>query len=101
MGALFFMLHFLPTWLSAYTIVTAPQSFLPTTLSLMPFTALFTIALRNMFMAVPLWQVVVSVIVQTVFAVGAIWLAGRAFRMGMLRYGQKLRFRELLKARSR
>ena len=28
-------------------------------------------------------------------AVGAIWLAGRVFRVGMLRYGQRVRVREV------
>jgi ABC-type Na+ efflux pump permease subunit len=28
-------------------------------------------------------------------AVGAVWLAGRAFRLGMLRYGQRLRWKEI------
>jgi hypothetical protein len=27
--------------------------------------------------------------------VSAIWLAGRAFRLGMLRYGQRLKWREV------
>jgi hypothetical protein len=27
---------------------------------------------------------------------GAVWVAGRAFRLGMLRYGQRLDWRELL-----
>jgi hypothetical protein len=28
-------------------------------------------------------------------ALAALWLAGRAFRLGMLRYGQRLSWREL------
>jgi ABC-2 type transport system permease protein len=99
-GAVFFMLHFLPPSLNVHFIVTAPQGFLPTALSLSPFTALLTISLRNIFMVVPWWQVIASVAVQTLCAIGAIWLAGRAFRMGMLRYGQRLKWRKLVEVRS-
>lgn len=100
LGVVFFMLHFLPPWLSAYAIVTAPQSLLPTVLSMAPFTALLTVALRNIFMTVPGWQIAVSVAVQTYCAIGAIWLAGKALRIGTLRYGQRVKFSELLKSRS-
>jgi ABC-2 type transport system permease protein len=77
-----------------------PNALLPTILSFLPFTALLTVTLRNIFTAVPFWQVAASIAVQTACAVGAIWLAGRAFRLGMLRYGRRLRLRELLRARS-
>jgi ABC-2 type transport system permease protein len=100
-GAVFFMLLVVPPWLSAYAIVTAPQSLLPSVLSLAPFTALLTIALRNIFMTVPGWQIAASAAVQTFCAVGAICLAGKALRIGTLRYGQRVMFRELLMSRSR
>ena len=101
LGAVFFMLHFLPTYLTIHTIVTTPHSALPTVLSMTPFTAIFTIALRNTFTVVPLWQIVTSFAVQTVCAFAAIRFAGQAFRMGMLRYGQRLKWRERLKVRSK
>jgi ABC-2 type transport system permease protein len=44
---------------------------------------------------VPFWQIAASALVQVVCAAGAVWLAARAFRLGMLRYGQRLRWREL------
>ena len=94
------MLHMIPCYL-AWALIKTPNAPLPIVLSLLPFTALMTISLRNIFVVVPAWQVAVSAAVQTMCAVGAIWLAGRAFRLGMLRYGQRLRWRELLKARSR
>ncbi|UCC63054.1 MAG: ABC transporter permease [Anaerolineae bacterium] len=99
-GALFFILHMIPCYL-AWALIKTPNALLPTVLSLLPFTSLLTISLRNIFAAVPTWQVAASVAVQTLCAASALWLAGRAFRLGMLRYGQRLRWRELLKARSR
>ena len=98
-AALFFILHMVPCYVAG-PMITTPSAPLPVGLSLLPFTALLTISLRNLFTAVPLWQVAVSAAIQTLCAVGALWLAGRAFRLGMLRYGQRLRWRELLKVRS-
>jgi len=100
MGTLFSILHIIPVYVAGLVIVKAPSSSLPTVLSLLPFTALMTISMRNIFTVVPLWQVAASAAVQTVCAVGALWLAGRAFRLGMLRYGQRLNWRELMKERS-
>jgi ABC-2 type transport system permease protein len=100
MGALFFMLHVIPPWLCGYVTVTSPHSLLPTALSLAPFSALLTVALRNIFMTVPAWQIAVSVGVQTFCALGALWLAGKALRMGTLRYGQRLKLLEVVKAKA-
>jgi ABC-2 type transport system permease protein len=43
----------------------------------------------------PAWQIALSSAIQILCAVAAIWLAGRAFRLGMLRYGKRLSWREL------
>jgi ABC-2 type transport system permease protein len=95
MGAVFFILHLAPLYL-AWAIVRTPNSILPVTLSFLPFTALLTVTLRNIFSAVPMWQIAISVTIQTLCAIGAVWLAGRAFRVGMLRYGKRLNLREIL-----
>ena len=55
-----------------------------------------TLALRLGFGTVPWWQVAVNAVLSTLCAGGALWVAGRAFRIGMLRYGQKLRLSEIL-----
>jgi ABC-2 type transport system permease protein len=93
-GALFFMLFMLPLYMIV-ALVEVPNSALATTMSLAPFTALLAMAMRGIFFSVPVWQVVLSAAIQTLTAVLAIWLAGRAFRLGMLRYGQRLSLRVL------
>jgi ABC-2 type transport system permease protein len=95
MGSVFFILHLAPLYL-AWAIVRTPNGILPVALSFLPFTALLTVTLRNIFAAVPMWQIAVSVAIQTLCAIGALWLAGRAFRVGMLRYGKRLNLREIL-----
>jgi ABC-2 type transport system permease protein len=72
---------------------------LPTIFTFLPFTSLLTVVLRNIFASVPLWQIAAAFALQVLYAVMALWLAGRAFRLGMLQYGQRLHWRKLLKAR--
>jgi len=72
-----------------------PNSPLAIVLSLIPVTAPLTISLRAGFAVIPAWQLILSVGLLVASAVGAIWLAGRAFRLGMLRYGQRLRWKEV------
>jgi ABC-2 type transport system permease protein len=96
-SAIFFILHLAPLYI-AWSFVSNPNGPIPTTLSLLPFTALMTLGMRNLFTVVPTWQIYASVAVQVACAVGAIWLAGRAFRLGMLRYGQRLPWRNILRS---
>jgi ABC-2 type transport system permease protein len=77
-------------------LVEHPGSALAIGLSLCPLTALTSFCILAAFNTMPLWQVAASVLITSMSAVGAIWLAGRAFRLGMLRYGQRLNWRDLL-----
>jgi ABC-2 type transport system permease protein len=63
--------------------------------SIFPPTAILTFALRMLFAAVPWWQVLLSVAISLTSAIVLTWLAAKAFRLGMLRYGQRLKLREL------
>ncbi len=94
-GALFFMLFMIPLY-AIMIIGETPNATPSVVLTLLPFTSLMTVGFRSLFSVVPLWQVAASVAIQTACAAGALWLAGRAFRLGMLRYGQRLSLREIL-----
>ena len=63
--------------------------------SLLPLTAPVALPLRIAFAQVPVLQIAASVAIQGLCALGALWLAARALRLGMLRYGQRLRLGEL------
>ena len=52
--------------------------------------------MRNLISVVPAWQVALSALLHILYILGAIWLASRAFRVGMLQYGQRLSLRHLL-----
>jgi ABC-2 type transport system permease protein len=84
----------IPYMLMAF-MISNPNSPLSVALSLLPMTAPLTMLIRQGLTVLPAWQIALSSFIQVLSAVGAIWLAGRAFRLGMLRYGQRLRLREV------
>ena len=88
----------MPVWIP-YVLMTVimsnPNSPLAVTLSMLPITAPLTMLFRDGSTILPVWQIALSAFIQAASAVGAIWLAGRAFRIGMLRYGKKVAWREL------
>lgn len=90
----------LPIWipyLLIMPIMQSPNSPLAVAFSLFPLTAPLTIVLRSGFTIIPAWQIALSLLLLVLFALGALWFAGRTFRMGMLRYGKRLRWREVFK----
>lgn len=99
-SSIFIILHLIPLYVAA-AFLNQPNSPIALTLSFLPFTSLMTIAMRNLFSPVPIWQAVVSSFIQILFALGALWIASRALRMGMLSYGQSLSWRRLFRALSR
>ena len=88
----------LPIWIPYMLtglLISSPNSLLALGLSLIPLTAPVTMLIRDGLTILPAWQIALSSGIQILCAAGAIWLAGRAFRLGMLRYGKRLRWGEL------
>jgi ABC-2 type transport system permease protein len=88
----------LPIWIPYMltgSLMSNPNSPLALGLSLFPLTAPLTMLLRDGLTILPVWQIALSALIQMLCAAGAIWLAGRAFRLGMLRYGKRLKWREV------
>lgn len=84
----------IPFWFIG-SFMNSPNSPLAIAFTLFPMTAPLTLPLRAMFTNVPAWQIGLSIGLLVFAATGAIWLASRAFRLGMLRYGKKLSLREI------
>ena len=84
----------IPFWLMLQ-LMQAPNSPLAIGLSLFPLTAPISLPTRVAFTDVPGWQIAISLGLLVLSAAAAIWLASRAFRLGMLRYGKKITWREL------
>jgi ABC-2 type transport system permease protein len=88
----------LPVWIPYMLIgllMSSPNSSLSLALSMIPLTAPVAMLVRDGLTILPVWQIALSAAIQIACALAAIWLAGRAFRLGMLRYGKRLSWREL------
>ncbi len=78
--------------------LSAPNSPLSTILTIFPTTAFLTVALRWGMTTIPLWEMIVGWASVTISAIFMVWAATRIFRVGMLRYGQRLDLRSVLRA---
>jgi ABC-2 type transport system permease protein len=76
-------------------LIADPNGVVAIVLSIFPLTAALTLLIRMAFATVPAWQIVLSTLLLILSAVGSLWLAGRVFRVGMLRYGKRLGWREI------
>jgi ABC-2 type transport system permease protein len=88
----------LPIWIPYMLMalmMNTPNSPIAIALSVLPLTAPLTMLMRDGLTILPAWEIALSAAVQVGGAVGAIWLAGRAFRLGMLRYGKRLKWGEI------
>lgn len=94
-GGLFYMVMLSPLFLIVL-IIENPDGPAAIIMTLLPFTSLMTVSLRNLFYQIPIWQIAASIIIQCSLAVVTIWIAIRAFRMGMLRYGKRLKLSEII-----
>jgi len=94
-GGLSVLISMLPL-LAIIKIGTEPNGVLAVILSMVPFFSVMTVALREVFAVVPIWQIILSAGIQTIFAIAAIWFAGRVFRLGLLRHGKRLSLRGIV-----
>jgi len=77
---------------------TAPNSTLATILTLFPTTSFTTITLRWGVASIPEWEMIVSWLLLVASSGLMVWAAARVFRVGMLRYGQRLDVKGMLQA---
>lgn len=77
---------------------TAPNSTLATILTLFPTTSFTTITLRWGVASIPVWEMIVSWVLLVASSGLMVWAAARVFRVGMLRYGQRLDVKGMLQA---
>jgi ABC-2 type transport system permease protein len=78
-------------------VALAPQSTLASVMSMLPFSAPIMMPMRMSLVAVPAWQVAVSLGGMVVACFAAIWFSARIYRVGLLMYGKRPSFGELLK----
>ncbi len=85
----------LPYWFT-YQIMSNPNGPLAVGLSFFPLTAPITLPMRVAFAVIPAWQVALTIGILVLAALFSLWLAGRAFRLGMLQYGKRLSLRQII-----
>ena len=77
-------------------VIEAPDGQLATVLSLVPFLTPLLMFLRIVVLTPPYWQIALSLLLLVGAIGGALWLAARIYRVGILMYGKKPTFPELL-----
>ncbi len=83
-------------WL-VYPIMSNPGSPFSVGLSLFPLTAPTLMPMRLAFGVVPWQQLAICVGILSLGSMFTIWLAARAYEMGMMQYGKRIRIQELLR----
>jgi len=89
-----------PILLPVYTVsvfMNSPNGVLARILSFFPFSSPLAMSLRMAFTRVPTLEILLVLVVQVLFAGGAMWLAGRAFELGMLQFNKKISLFKLFK----
>ena len=86
----------LPMTLATF-IMTKPDSTLSTVLSLIPFFAPILMFMRITVQQPPMWQIILSIVLMLLTIWGAVWVAAKIYRVGVLMYGKRPSLPELIK----
>jgi ABC-2 type transport system permease protein len=78
-------------------VLAAPDSTLSVVLSLVPFFAPLLMFLRMTAVSPPAWQVVLSMLLMLAAIAGVTWAAARIYRVGILMYGKRPTFPEIMR----
>jgi ABC-2 type transport system permease protein len=78
-------------------LTTNPNGQVAFWMSIFPLTSPIAMMMRLPFGGVPAWQLLLSMALLIAGFVGAIWIAGRIYRVGILMYGKKVTYGELSK----
>jgi ABC-2 type transport system permease protein len=78
-------------------ILRNPNSTFSIVLSLIPFFAPVLMFMRICLSQPPLWQIGLSMVLMIVTILGAVWLAAKIYRVGILMYGKRPNLPEIMK----
>ncbi|RKD91373.1 ABC transporter permease [Mangrovibacterium diazotrophicum] len=79
-----------------FPVVKNPEGALAFWASMVPFTSPVIMMVRVPF-GIPTWQLILSMSILAASIVGVIWIAGKIYRTGILMYGKKPNFKEIIK----
>jgi ABC-2 type transport system permease protein len=78
-------------------VLGSPDSPLSVTLSLVPFFTPMLMFLRITAVTPPIWQIALSIVLTLGTVIGVTWAASRIYRVGILMYGKRPTFPEMLR----
>ncbi len=87
---------FLGYALSLSVVTNDPYGSIAFWLSMIPFTSPIAMMVRLPY-GVPDWQLALSMLILVVGFIGTVWVASKIYRVGILMYGKKTNFKEMVK----
>ncbi|MFC7358411.1 ABC transporter permease [Jejudonia soesokkakensis] len=86
----------LAVYVGFFTVIDNPHGTVSQVFSFIPFTSPVVMLMRIPF-GVPLWQQILSVVILFATFMGTVWFAAKIYRVGILMYGKKPSYKELIK----
>jgi ABC-2 type transport system permease protein len=77
------------------TVIANPNGPMAVTVSMIPFFAPTLMLMRIAVINPPVWQILLSMLIMVATIAGAVWLAARIYRIGILMYGKRPSIAEL------
>ncbi|MFG6687143.1 ABC transporter permease [Mariniflexile sp. HNIBRBA6329] len=86
----------LAVYIGFFTVIEDPHGTVSTVFSFIPFTSPVVMLMRIPF-GVPIWQQLVSLFILIATFMFTVWFAAKIYRVGILMYGKKPTYKELIK----
>ena len=86
----------LAVYIGIFTVIEDPHGTVSTVFSFIPFTSPVVMLMRIPF-GVPIWQQIVSLLLLIGTFIFTVWIAAKIYRVGILMYGKKPSYKELIK----
>lgn len=86
----------LAVYIGIFTVIEDPHGTVSTVFSFIPLTSPVVMLMRIPF-GVPIWQQLLSLIILVATFIFTVWVAAKIYRVGILMYGKKPTYKELLK----
>lgn len=86
----------LGVYIGFFTVINEPHGTVATIFSMIPFTSPIVMLMRIPF-GVPFYQIAISIALLFATFIGIVWVASKIYRVGILMYGKKPTWKELLK----
>ncbi len=86
----------LAVYVGVFTVIEDPHGTISTVFSFIPFTSPVVMLMRIPF-GVPIWQQIVSLLLLIGTFIFTVWFAAKIYRVGILMYGKKPSYKELIK----